>query len=53
MVMKTNLPAPVNQRVFGAVLIVLFALLILFKELYDSPPGPSRLAWPDPASVKP
>ncbi len=44
-----------DQRLFGATLILLavLALILLFKELHQRPPGKSRIDWPAAPAVKP
>lgn len=48
-------PEPASQRLVGAVLLLLAALgvILLFQDLNRHPRGPSRIAWPDPSTVRP
>jgi hypothetical protein len=53
--MRPPPPEPASQRLVGAVLILLSALAMisLFKQLSQRPPGKSRIDWPPPASTQP
>jgi len=53
--MKPPPPEPASQRLVGAVLILLAALAVigLFQQLAERPPGKSRVDWPAPSTVKP
>lgn len=48
-------PEPLSQRLFGVVLILMTALMLilLFQDLNRRTPGKSRIDWPPSSTVKP